>query len=211
MSTVILANGEFPKHPLPLAALKKASCLIACDGAAVPLLDFGKEPDWIVGDLDSLAPDIRRKFSAKMIHEAEQETNDLSKAFRFACSRMAPDEELIILGATGKREDHTLGNISLLADFFRHHPNICMYTDTGMFLAVKSGQQIPAEPGQAISIFNVSPLPVRAPAEGLKYPLKDLALDSWWRATLNTAEKNTFSLEFTPADTPLLIFLAYND
>ena len=209
MSTVILANGEFPQHALPLAALDNADLLIACDGAAESLIASGREPDWIVGDLDSLDAALREKYASRMIHEAEQETNDLSKAFRFACSKIAADEELIILGATGKREDHTLGNISLLADFAWHHPNIRMLTDTGIFLAARSGQEISCRPGQAISIFNPCGTPVRATAQGLKYPLKDLELNIWWRATLNTALADRFSLTFAPAELPLLLFLAY--
>ena len=209
MSTAILANGEFPKHSVPLAALDNADTLIACDGAADSLLAYGREPDWIVGDLDSLDAAIRQKFSARMIHEAEQETNDLSKAFRFALTRMSENEELIIAGATGKREDHTLGNISLLADFSCRHANIRLLTDTGIFRTVQSGQMISAVPGQAVSIFNPTGFPIRATSQGLKYPLNDLELNIWWRATLNTALQETFSLTFTPADTPLLVYLAY--
>ena len=211
MSTVILANGEFPKHPIPLAALTDADTLIACDGAAETLLKYGRSPDWVVGDLDSLSADFRKKFADRMIHEAEQETNDLSKAFRFALTRMSENEELIILGATGKREDHTLGNISLLADFSRRFADIRILTDTGVFLAVKSGQTVPAVPGQAVSIFNPAGRAVRATSQGLKYPLNNLELNIWWCATLNTALTDHFSLTFTPEDAVLLLFLAHSD
>lgn len=38
-----------------------------------------------------------------------------------------------ILGATGKREDHTLGNISLLFDYMRQGLDVTMQTDYGSF------------------------------------------------------------------------------
>ena len=84
-----------------------------------------------------------------------------------------------------------------------------MLTDTGIFLAARSGQVISCQSGQAVSIFNPSGTPVRATAQGLKYPLEDLELNIWWRATLNTALADRFSLTFTPANTPLLVYLAY--
>ena len=47
-----------------------------------------------------------------IVHVTEQETNDLNKAFRYCLANGWTD--IVILGATGKREDHTLGNIGLL-------------------------------------------------------------------------------------------------
>ena len=54
-------------------------------------------------------------YTALIHRETEQETNDLSKAFRYCLKRGW--KKLFILGATGKREDHTMGNISLLSDY----------------------------------------------------------------------------------------------
>ncbi|MBO7147789.1 MAG: thiamine diphosphokinase [Lentisphaeria bacterium] len=205
---VILADGDFPSHPLPLETLRNVSRIIACDGAAKSLLAWGREPDWVVGDLDSLDLDFRQKLASRIIHVSEQETNDLSKAFRFAMQQIGKEEYLTILGATGKREDHTLGNLSLLADYATIHPNIRMLTDTGIFFpAVQSGSY-PSRPGQSISIFNPSGKPVRLTADGLKYPIRDLELSRWWTATLNTALENSFSLLFE-SDVPLLLFTAY--
>jgi hypothetical protein len=42
---------------------------------------------------------------------------------------------------------------------------------------------------------------------GLKYPLKNLQLNSWWQATLNEALGEEFILSF-PAGAELLVFLA---
>ena len=86
-STVILADGDFPSTPRTMRILKQAERIICCDGAAEKLLRFGLEPDAIVGDLDSLAYQLRQKFADKIIHVAEQESNDLSKAFRYCRSK----------------------------------------------------------------------------------------------------------------------------
>ena len=52
---VILANGNFPTHPVPLQTLQGAKTIICCDGAAESLINSGRTPDIIIGDLDSLS------------------------------------------------------------------------------------------------------------------------------------------------------------
>ena len=202
--TVILAAGDFPSAPIPLAILDAASELVCCDSAADELLHYGRTPDFIVGDLDSVSPRLRMEFSERIVHAAEQETNDLAKAFRFCRSRGC--EHLTILGATGKREDHTLGNISLLADFAQEIPDIEMVTDHGRFsVALRSGE-FASVPGEQISLF-AADSDTEVTSTGLKYPLHELPLQRWWQATLNEAVGERFTLTITPGRR-LLIYRA---
>ena len=111
----ILAQGDFPASGRCLQLLRDADLLLCCDGAAATALEHGFEPDEIVGDLDSLDAALRERFAARLFHDRDQECNDQTKAFRRALSYHPT--RIVILGATGRREDHTLGNISLLADY----------------------------------------------------------------------------------------------
>jgi thiamine pyrophosphokinase len=110
--TAVLANGKFPDHPNPLNYLLNAKRVICCDGAADSLIDFGLEPFAIVGDCDSVNKKIADRYRDRLFRNDDQETNDLTKAVKW-CSEQGY-KEIVILGATGKREDHTIGNISLL-------------------------------------------------------------------------------------------------
>ena len=47
---VILANGEYPSHPLPLQMLENAEFVVCCDGAANEYILRGHTPDVIIGD-----------------------------------------------------------------------------------------------------------------------------------------------------------------
>ena len=106
---VILANGEYPTHPLPLRMLEEAKFVVCCDGAANEYISRGHTPDVIIGDGDSLSPEYKELF-APIIHRiADQETNDQTKAVLFLQKKGY--RKIAIVGATGKREDHTLGNI----------------------------------------------------------------------------------------------------
>ena len=76
-----------------------------------------------------------------------------------------------ILGATGKREDHTLGNIGYLVSFAEEYPDveIEMLTDYGRFVALKGSRTFHSFPGQQVSVFSMDPeCPIYS--EGLRWP-----------------------------------------
>ena len=65
--------------------------------------------------MDSLSSDLALRFADRIYRDEDQETNDLTKAVKWCNERGYND--IVIIGATGKREDHTIGNISLLAEY----------------------------------------------------------------------------------------------
>ena len=191
--TVILANGEFPKHPVPLSFLKKALRIICCDGAADSLHEHGIEPDFIVGDLDSLSQELKIRNKHRLHHDDEQITNDLTKAVNFCVKRQW--DEITILGATGKREDHSIGNISLLCDYAKY-ANIQLITDHGVFNPLLESARFESLIGQQTSIFSISPDTVFT-FRGLKYPLYEQTISSWWQGTLNEASCHEFLIQMS--------------
>ena len=204
-NTIILANGTFPHTPYALSILDSAKRIVCCDGAAIALMESGRTPTAVIGDLDSISPELREKLAPMIVHVTEQETNDLNKAFRYCLSQGWTD--IVILGATGKREDHTLGNISLLVDFAQKVPGIKMVTDDGVFEVMLESGSREARVGQQISIFAME-TDTHIESQNLKYPLNGLAPNRWWQATLNEALATTFTLTF-PQNHPLLIYKAF--
>lgn len=199
---VILAAGEFPKHPIPLAALIRfRERIICCDSAADALLEAKLKPMAVVGDGDSISPVARNLFSDRLHLNPEQDTNDLTKAFNYAISQGF--SKILILGATGKREDHTLANISLLADYATQ-ANIEMLTDHGQFSAINGHAIMETELYQQISFFcmDSSPLTIR----GVKWPLNKATILCWWQATLNEARGQSIEIESTGS---VVVFRAY--
>ena len=202
----ILAQGDFPTSERCLQMMWEADRLICCDGAAATALAAGFEPDEIVGDLDSLDAALRERFASRLFHDRDQECNDQTKAFRRALSYRP--SRIVILGATGRREDHTLGNISLLADYTVQAPDchVEMWSDYGHFEVIRDSATLPSRPGQEISLFSFDPT-LKVHADGLRYPTDAVVFDSLWKATLNVASAPTFTLTLShPA--PLLIYWA---
>ena len=190
--TVILCDGSFPKHPIPLSVLKNAQQIICCDGAADKLIEYGMEPTFIVGDIDSVSEETKTNFADRIVLNTDQETNDQTKAVEFAQNRGA--KNVIILGATGKREDHTIGNISLLLDY-AEKLEVLSISNSGIFRPVLQSQTLPSFKGQQVSIFSLG-TPAAVTSKDLKYPLSKITLSSWWMGTLNECLSESFSLEF---------------
>jgi len=203
--TAIIANGKFPDHPAPLGFLLRAKRVVCCDGAADSLIDFGLEPFAIVGDCDSVNRKIAEKYQDRLFRDDDQETNDLTKAVKWCSERGY--ENIVILGATGKREDHTLGNISLLAEY-ASFINVKMVTDSGIFLPVLETTGIVSQKGQQVSVFSLDP-DTEISSVGLKYILDGKKLTNWWTATLNEALGDTFSVEFTRGR--VIVYLKFKD
>jgi thiamine pyrophosphokinase len=145
VDAVILANGLFPTADEPLRLLHEARYVVCCDGAA----RHWPQCDAIVGDGDSVPDELRQR----LIQVSEQEDNDLTKATRH-CMALGL-RRLAYLGATGRREDHTLGNISLLMRYFRDFGlDVLMATDDGWFVPASGTATFDSKPGQQVSLFN---------------------------------------------------------
>ena len=214
----ILCNGSFPVNGQVLAGLMASDMVVCCDGAVENLFPF-REPDYIVGDLDSISGFMREKFSDRVIHISEQQTNDLSKCFRFVCSLIgdtAPDPDFFITvyGATGKREDHTLANISLLADFNKvlldmgYAGRIALVTDEGTFFPLYGSATFNVGTGIPVSIFAFD-RDLRIKSTGLEYPTDSVVFDMWWKATLNRTDSSVVSLEFDKNGKALIYFASF--
>ena len=188
---VILANGEYPTHVLPLKILEEAKFVVCCDGAANEYILRGHTPDIIIGDGDSLSPENKTRFSDIIHHIADQETNDQTKAVHFLQEKGY--QRIAIVGATGKREDHTLGNISLLLDYMKSGMEVRTVTDYGVFIPASGTQTFVSHTGQQISIINFGAKGLKG--EGLVYPLSDFT--NWWQGTLNEATSNRFTIHYT--------------
>ncbi|MCU0362580.1 MAG: thiamine diphosphokinase [Bacteroidales bacterium] len=191
-STVIVADGEFPRHRVPLQYLATATSIICCDGAARALVEAGFIPDAIVGDMDSIDSALSERFSDRLFRDPDQETNDLTKAVKWAVAKGLTN--LVILGATGKREDHTIANISLLAEYVLL-ADLVMVTDNGIFTPLPGPASLASFPGQQVSVFSIVP-GTEITSSGLRYPLVNRKLLNWWCGSLNEATGNEITLTF---------------
>ena len=185
---VIVAGGDYPTAPQPLEVLHNAPFVVCCDGAADRYIATGHVPDAIVGDGDSISAYNRTKYASRLHIVAEQETNDQTKAVNFLLGKGM--RHIAIVGATGRREDHTIGNISLLIEYARAGAQVRSFTDHGVFIPCNGDTTLKCRKGQQVSIFSITAKNLSA--EGLLYPIYDFS--NWWQGTLNECTGEQFTI-----------------
>ena len=208
---VILCNGEFPRKAYPLYLLESADAVVCCDGAAVKYLRrFGerKMPEAVIGDMDSLPRKWREKLAPVVVHVEEQDDNDMTKAMRYVMERHPEVTDIHILGATGLREDHTVGNLGLLMEYARMFDlrgiRVEMVSDYSTAFAVTDSCELHVGKGRRVSLFSPdNTLTIKS--EGLQWPTDAVVFDNWWPATLNRAVDDVVKLTFSHSSIALAL------
>lgn len=209
-SIVILCNGAFPTEPFPLFLLDSAEGVVCCDGALQKYLDRWPDrmPLAVVGDMDSLPQALREQFSAIVVPVEEQEDNDQTKALRWVLEHHPEVSEIVLLGATGLREDHTIGNLGLLMDYPRQFDlgerKISLVSDFGTAFAITDSCELHLGEGRRFSLFSADNS-LRISSEGLQWPTDNVVFDAWWKATLNRTTAPIVSLHFNHPSTALVM------
>ncbi len=221
MEAVIICKGDFPKKEYPRELLRRADVVICCDGALEAFLrnrdkifKERRDPDVIIGDMDSLSTRLMKEYSHIAVREEEQETNDQSKAFRFLMKQWPEVKTVHILGATGKREAHTIGNLGQLMEYARLYgaggnPKegsiyVDVVSDYSTAFALTDSSELFVGEGRAVSIFSPDNS-LNIKSEGLVWPTDNVVFDNWWQATLNRASADVIKLTFSHKSIALII------
>lgn len=211
MNIVILAAGDFPRKAYPKYLLESADALVCCDSALESALKHGLKVDAVVGDMDSIKASVLAGFSGKKIHETEQDFNDLTKTMRYVMSNYHDIDGISILGATGKHEAHTLGNLSLLMTyekwwgFWEKNIMVQIVSDYCTAFAIGQSCRLEVGEGRKVSFFCCDPS-LRIHTTGLQWPLDEVEFGEWWKATLNRATADEITLEMNhPAEVLIIL------
>lgn len=200
-SLVILCDGAFPTEPYPLYLLDSAEGVVCCDGALKKWVEHNPsaQPLVVVGDMDSVPQDLKERYNACLYPESEQDYNDLTKAMRWVLREHPEVQEITILGATGLREDHTIGNLGLLMEYTRMFDlgerRVSMVSDYGTAFAITDSCDLHLGEGRRISLFSADNS-LKISSEGLQWPTDEVVFDAWWKATLNRTSAPIVSLHF---------------
>lgn len=171
---LLIANGDLNCSVLKYIDIADFQQVIALDGGVLKALNCGIEPHIIIGDLDSIPPDLKDDFANKQfIHQPSQEMNDLEKGLRYCIDAGA--EKIIILGLTGGRTDHLFTNFSVLV---RYHQQVQLeiLDEFAKILLIRDRFHYKGTAGQLISLIPIGKVSGIV-TEGLKYPLNNETLE----------------------------------
>lgn len=174
MKAVIFANGEFAAPNTLDKLLGASELLLAADGGLLHMRTLGLQPDAVVGDLDSLDEGLRTKLKSAGVklldYPEEKDQTDLELALLYAKDRGA--KEITILAGLGRRWDHSLSNLQLLA-----HPEFAelrityFHGEQRLFL-IRGEAQIEAQVGARLSLIPLGGDATGVHTRGLAYALR---------------------------------------
>lgn len=187
MKTLLLCDGTRPTPETLQYWRRECGLFVAVDGGGNVARELGLIPDLVIGDLDSYRAEPDENI--EVILDPDQETNDLEKALQYVLKRGG--REAIVFGATGKRLDHTLKNLSVLKRFNPHFRSI-RFIDPYMEIRLIPKEFTATLPvGTDVSLFPLSGRVTGVETRGLMYPLSGEILENGVRdgSSNRTVEK----------------------
>lgn len=177
-SVWVFAGGEFSPEDIPSKEQSPGDFHLCVDRGVEYCLQAGLEPGLLIGDFDSVSPeillDVRLEHVPRQVHPRGKAASDLELALEWLVKD--PPDRVILLGVSGGRTDHMLFNWSL--PLLREWPFNMQLIDstTHAYLITKHDQlSICAELGQTISLLVLS-VADGVSTTGLQYELNNATM-----------------------------------
>lgn len=203
-SALLLLNGEPPSLRLFFYLYNLIDFYICTDGSVNFAGQYKKLPHAIIGDMDSISENEKKKFSNMMYTISDQETTDAEKAILFLQDKSY--QHIHILGALGKRLDHTLYHLNLLAKYQKSNCKITIWGETEKIFLARSPFKLKGKIGDTISFFPLFGKVDILLEKGLKYSMN--VSDFEFSKTVSISnEFNCNTIELNFSKNPLLVCL----
>lgn len=183
MKVLIVLGGKMPDDFLKkMYENYKADYVIVADGALAAMDRTGLIFHSLVGDFDTIAPEILEKYEHRSNiyverHIPEKNQTDSELAVWIAMKKQP--KEIAILGATGGRMDHTIGNIHLLYQCMKKNIPCVIYDEWNRITLIQKEAifQKKTSYGTYISFLPFQEYAEHVTLEGFRYPLSDALLE----------------------------------
>jgi thiamine pyrophosphokinase len=175
---ILFANGELTDANAIRFFIHADDVIICADGGSRHALALGLNPDLVIGDLDSIAPDdlnvLQRLGCQIEQHPVDKDATDLELAL-LAAQRLGI-AEVILVAALGGRLDQTLGNLMLMANPSFVDLHLTLVDGRQTVSVVRDQITITGSAGDTVSALPLSPVVEGLIYSGLRWPLQDATL-----------------------------------
>ncbi len=199
MKAALFINGEFDKNDRIMQQIKQSDLLVAVDGGLRHVMNYGLTPHIIIGDLDSIDLTDLEYFEQNGVdiikYPIQKDETDLELAVEHVLN--LGFEEILILGAIGRRIDHFLGNFLFFSNPRYQNVDVKILTKNSEVFYCKSRQIIEGASGDIVSLIPISEVVSDIQTTGLMYPLDGEDLMRWKsRGISNQMIDPTAKIEF---------------
>lgn len=168
MRALVFAGGEVRDYGFIKSLIKNDDLLIAADSGAEHLYKIGLEPDILIGDMDSISVKPYGKEIIKL--NVMKDETDTEAAVRVAAENGA--DEIVIVGATGTRLDHSLANLLMLKSLSEDNIKAQILDEKNSVRYVDGSFEIDGAEGDTVSIIPLTRLHIES-TKGLLYEVMD--------------------------------------
>ena len=177
MCFLIFSGGLLGKWALQ--EIREGDFLIGADRGAIFLLNHGFIPDFSLGDFDSVTPlelkvIERQSRSFHSFDAVDKDYSDTELALNWALERNPA--EIVLLGATGTRFDHTLANVHLLVACLDRQVPCRIVDEHNEIIVTRDRVTISKSRFANVSLLPLSPKVTGITLQGFRYPLDQATL-----------------------------------
>lgn len=178
MKAAIICNGQINDYENCKKKLEGVDQIICADGGTRHAYHMNLLPNVIIGDLDSSKSEYLDFYKSKNVpiiqYSSDKDKTDTHICLEYAMERY---DDILILGATGSRIDHTLGNISILKLAADQGVTACMADEYNELYVVKDGIKLKGEKEEYLSLLPLSSRVDGITLKGVYYPLENAVME----------------------------------
>jgi thiamine pyrophosphokinase len=160
--------------------MRKDDLLIAADGGAQHCLDLGLRPATVIGDMDSIPPqlinDLKAQGAQLIVYPRDKDQTDLELALSYAVEQAV--QEVLLFGLLGGRLDLSLANLTLLTrdDWQNVSLVVSNEPDTAYLMRDHDAVSLHGKLGDIVSLIPLTDQVTEVSTTGLRWPLESAVL-----------------------------------
>jgi thiamine pyrophosphokinase len=179
MKAVIICSGNAPSMSLLEKEIDEDTIIICADGGANHLYNSSIIPHYLLGDFDSIAPEVLEYFRHQKVklesYPVEKDDTDSELALNKAIELGA--KEVVFLGCIGSRIDHVYGNIGLLKRCINAGVKGSIKDEHNYIFLMDKSATLYGSSGDTFSLQSFSGEVKNLNIRGAKYPLYNYDLE----------------------------------
>lgn len=178
MKVIIFGGGTIVNYTSMKSYICQNDYIICADSGVKHAEQMGIIPDIMLGDFDSIEPELFESYKKKGIkiidYPPEKDKTDAHIALEYALD-LSP-EEIILLGYIGSRMDHTIANIHTLQNPLARQVDAYIINENNKIFLVNGSKVIKNDFGRYISFIPLTSEAKISVDKGVKYPIHNIVM-----------------------------------
>ena len=178
MKGLVISSGTIKDYDRLNIAIKENDFIICADGGMNHIMEVGKSPDLVIGDLDSINQNSLNYIEENKIPIQKfptiKDDTDTGIALEYLIQKGF--KEITLMGVTGTRQDHTIANIFLL-DYI-HGKNIKgkIIDDNNIIYLVEDYLRLEYMNNSFVSVIPITETGIEVSLSGFFYNLDNIKI-----------------------------------